>query len=154
MILRINNTIEKRETKRVQNFLAFKGISYETIVDENTVDIRLCFENGKISTGSVTILRDIEENFPHPIGFIGPIESMFQWSTMALTSYPEISQDILKSIFDEIIEKVEDEYFIMGPTFSVADCVLSADLATLPSDIFLPPLVQEYRSRVEQYLEQ
>lgn len=60
-------------------------------------------------------------------------------------------QNILPRL-EEIIEKVEDAYFIMGPTFSVADCVLAADLSglRLVEGIELPPQIPAYIARVER----
>lgn len=52
----------------------------------------------------------------------------------------------------EIIDTVEDEYFIMGPTFSVADCVLAADLSGLRivDEIECPEEIVKYVERVEK----
>ncbi len=54
---------------------------------------------------------------------------------------------------EPIIDLVEDAYFIMGPTFSVADCVLAADLSGLRivPDIALPVEIKHYIERVEQH---
>jgi len=128
---------------RIQNFLDFKHISPEIFSQKNS----------EISASeSVKMLRDIEEFSPFPIGFIGPIESIFQWSTMVLTSYSDINQEVLESVFKEIIEKVEDEYFVMGPTFSVADCVLVSDLKEIEKKFVLPDLIKQYVLRVENFL--
>lgn len=135
---------------RIQNFLLLKGLSAEQFIENFPL---VASQPEKISgADSVKILRDIEEKFPFPIGFIGPIEATFQWSTMILTSYPEISEDILAPIFEEIEEKVEDEYFLMGPTFSVADCVLASDLQQIGKNFPLPPLIQMYTERVARSL--
>ena len=71
---------------------------------------------------------------------------------MVLTSYSDLHQDILDSVFEEIIAKVEDEYFVMGPTFSVADCVLMSDLKEIEKTFVLPDLIKQYTLRVENFL--
>ncbi len=64
----------------------------------------------------------------------------------------EIFNKAIRPHLNEIIDKVEDEYFIMGPTFSVADCVLAADLSGLRivPDIEVPTEIIHYIKRVEQ----
>ena len=135
---------------RIQNFLKFKGLSF-SYLEENFPSIP-SLQSEISSEDSIKLLRDIEYNTPFPIGFIGPIESIFQWSAMILTSYSHLNQEILESIFDEIIEKVEDEYFVMGPTFSVADCVLMSDLKEIEKNFVLPDLIKQYTLRVENFL--
>ncbi len=152
---------------RIKNFLHFKGIPFKDAPFQNPNrkggdEISGNFFSGEGETtlrfpdstekmgNSLSLLRDIEEFSPFPIGFIGPIESTFQWSSMILTSYPEISAEILESIFEEISEKVEDEYFLMGPTFSVADCVLASDLQKLSEKFLLPDLLTGYIDRVQK----
>jgi glutaredoxin 2 len=65
----------------------------------------------------------------------------------------EIFNDQVLPHLEEILEKVEDQYFVMGPTFSVADCVLAADLngLRLVPDIALPPEIPAYIKRVEKH---
>jgi len=127
---------------RILNFLKFKNIEFspEKHLLKNP-------ENSK------HVLRDIEETQPFPIGFIGPIEATFQWSTMILTAYDELSQEIVDSAMEQIEEKVEDEYFLMGPTFSVSDCVLASDLQEVQKKFSLSPLVESYIIRVNQQLQ-
>lgn len=197
--------------QRVQLFLGYKNIPHEAIIlsyDDKKTPKNLCnsdtlpivdFGNGNIMNESLSIIREIENKYPHPIGFIGPVEGLFQWSSMVMTSIPRYfdvllpvlfenykeftefssggkyfksskeekrgkSFDILKKetpeifeknilpLFEDIIEKVEDEYFLMGPTFTVADCVLAADLSglRLVKNISLPKEITNYISRVEK----
>lgn len=65
----------------------------------------------------------------------------------------EIFETAVRPHLSEIIDKVEDEYFIMGPTFSVADCVLAADLSGLRivPDIAVPIEITHYIERVEKH---
>ena len=135
---------------RIQNFLDFKSLPF-SYLEENFSNLHSSYSEIS-SEDSIKLLRDIEYNTPFPIGFIGPIESIFQWSTMVLTSYSDLHQDILDSVFEEIIAKVEDEYFVMGPTFSVADCVLMSDLKEIEKTFVLPDLIKQYTLRVENFL--
>lgn len=197
--------------QRVQLFLGYKNIPYEAIVlsyhDKKTPQ-QLCnsetlpifdFGNGKIINESLHIIREIENFVPHPIGFIGPVEGLFQWSSMIMTSIPKYFDILLPVLFDHykefidfpeggtyfkeskeakrgktftelkseaadifttnvlpllepIIEKVEDEFFLMGPTFTVADCVLAADLSglRLVQNIDVPKEILDYIDRVER----
>lgn len=196
--------------QRIRLFLGYKNISYESIVlsyddketlktlcDSNTLPI-VEFDNGKVMNESMNIIREIENAYPHPIGFLGPVESMFQWASMIVTCIPGYFDVLLPVYFDhykeftdfpeggvffkeskeakrgksfaelkketpeiftknilpqleEIIEKVEDEFFLMGPTFTVADCVLAADLSGLRllEGIDLPKEIGDYIRRVE-----
>ena len=61
------------------------------------------------------------------------------------------TQNILPHL-QEIVDMVEDQYFIMGPTFSVADCILAADLSGLRliPRVSLPPEISGYIERVEK----
>ena len=108
-------------------------------------------------------MREIEQQHPYPIGFIGPIEQIFQWASTVVNGIPkyfEIIKNKDTELFEKnilphlapIIEKVEDQYFIMGPTFSVADCVLAADLSKLREipDIKVPVEIVHYIARVEK----
>ncbi|MEI7511107.1 MAG: glutathione S-transferase N-terminal domain-containing protein [Candidatus Peregrinibacteria bacterium] len=63
---------------------------------------------------------------------------------------PQIYEENIKAGLLDIAAVVEDE-FIMGPTFSVADCVLAADLSglRLVPGIELPPEIPAYIKRVE-----
>lgn len=197
--------------QRVRLFLGYKNIPYESLVlsyeDTNTPQ-KLCksqtlpifdFGDGIIMNESLNIIREIENRFPHPIGFLGPVEGLFQWASMAMISLPRYFDMLLPAYFDhykefkdnqktaqyfksskekkrgksfdqlkeespeifknniipqieEIIEKVEDEFFLMGPTFTVADCVLAADLSglRLVHNINLPSEISSYIDRVEQ----
>lgn len=198
--------------QRVRLFLGFKGIEYESITpsyaDKDT-PMKLTghktlpimdFGDGKVMGESLDIIREIEYRFPNPIGFVGPVESKFQWASMVavgipryfdllLPWYPDaykqefgndpeglkyykehkeakrgVSFEILKeqspAIFadsilphmQEIMDAVEDDYFVMGPTFSVADCVLAADLSGLRcvGNIELPSELSGYIDRVER----
>ncbi len=134
---------------RVINFLRFKGIQKIENCKEIEIEKKYIPHTQE---DSKKILRDIEETSPYPIGFIGPIESIFQWSSMILTAHDELSQEIVNSVLEQIEEKIEEEYFLMGPTFSVADCVLSSDLTEIKKKYTLSPLVQNYITRVETFL--
>ena len=79
---------------RIINFLKFKNIPQTPEFLE------------KFSGESKKVLRDIEEFSPFPIGFIGPIESVFQWATMILTAYSEISQETVDLACKQIEEKI------------------------------------------------
>ena len=144
----MNNKISSFFDGRIQNFLQFKKINNFQNISPQT------------SSESLTTIRDIEEKQPFPIGFIGPIESLFQWSSMIISALPEFSQEILNPIFEEIIEKVEDEYFLMGPTFTVADCILASDLKNIENlviknstkKILLPSEIKNYIQRVEEFI--
>ena len=197
--------------QRVQLFLGYKNIPHEAIVlsyDDKETPKKLCgsstlpiidFGNGKIMNESLLLIREIENEYPHPIGFIGPVEGLFQWSSMIMTSIPRYFDILLPVLFDHykeftdfpaggkyfqeskekkrgktfielkkesadifeiniipllepIIEKVEDEYFLMGPTFTVADCVLAADLSglRLVKNIKIPQEITDYIVRVEK----
>jgi glutaredoxin 2 len=65
---------------------------------------------------------------------------------------PKIFTENILPVLEEIIYKVEDEYFLMGPTFSVADCILAADLSglRLVKNINLPKQIIKYIERVEE----
>ena len=65
----------------------------------------------------------------------------------------ELFKNGIRPHLEEIIEAVEDEYFIMGPTFSVADCILAADLSglRLVENIELPKEITHYIERVEKH---
>lgn len=65
---------------------------------------------------------------------------------------PEIFTNNILPALEEIVDIVEDEYFLMGPTFSVADCVLAADLSALRTveNITLPQEIISYIERVEK----
>lgn len=146
-------------SKRIILFLGFKNIPY-TLIKTQTNEFPILEINEKKYIGNtLNILRDIEYAFPYPIGFIGPVETKIQWASMILTSTPsfqkiiqnqEISKEEMISyqeIFEEIEGIVEDEYFVMGPTFSVADCVLSADLSVFSS---LSETLTNYITRVKK----
>lgn len=197
--------------QRVRLFLGFKNIPYESIElsydDKKTTDLLgfpkslpiIDFDDGKRMNESLDIIREVEYRFPNPIGFIGPIEGILQWASMAAVGIPRYFDLLLpwypdhyKKYFEkfpsgakfyqegkekkqgqtffqlkeqriklfnenirphlgEIIEKVEYEYFIMGPTFSVADCVLAADLSGLRiiPDLNLPKEITHYIERAE-----
>ncbi len=63
---------------------------------------------------------------------------------------PQLYEENIKAgLLD--IAKIVDDQFIMGPTFSVADCVLAADLSglRLVEGISLPNEILEYIHRVE-----
>lgn len=196
--------------QRVQLFLGYKNILYENIVlpySDKKTPYDLCksstlpivdFLNGKVMNESINIIREIEYTSPYPIGFIGPVEGIVQWSSTIVVSLPRYfdmllpayyeyykeftenlenaeyfknqkekkrnkSFEVLKSespkifketilpVLEEIINKVEDEYFLMGPTFSVADCILAADLSglRLVKNIDLPKEIVSYIEKVE-----
>lgn len=197
--------------QRIRLFLGYKNIEYRSVVlpysDKKTPQ-ELCnsstlpimdFGDGLIINESLNIIREIENRFPHPIGFIGPVESVFQWSSMVMVSIPryfdmllpayhkhspeftenpadaeffkttkeqkrgktfevlrkespEIFEHNVLPVLQDIIEKVEEEFFLMGPTFTVADCVLASDLSglRLVDEISLPHEIQWYIQRVEQ----
>lgn len=63
---------------------------------------------------------------------------------------PLLYEENVREGLEKIAETVEDG-FIMGPTFSVADCVLAADLSglRLVPNITLPQGIPEYIKRVE-----
>ena len=196
--------------QRIRLFLGFKNIPYtlkavpysdketpQELCGSSTLPI-IDFEDGTIINESIDIIREIEHKFPHPIGFIGPVEARFQWSTMVMTSLPryfdlllpacadnyaeftenpqelayfqkikeekrgktfselksdnaQIFESTVSPTLEEIIDMVEGEFFVMGPTFSVADCVLAADLSLLRivEDINLPSEITQYIQRVE-----
>ncbi len=64
----------------------------------------------------------------------------------------QIFDENIRPHLQDIIDKVEDQYFVMGPTFSVADCVLAADLSglRLVPDINVPIEIINYIDRVER----
>ena len=64
----------------------------------------------------------------------------------------EIFENNVRPHLEPILQKIEDEFFLMGPTFSVADCVLAADLSALRivPEIALPPQILKYCERVER----
>ena len=199
--------------QRVRLFLGMKGIAYEKVLlsyDDASTPEKLIgkrglpimeFDDGTLMNESLDIIREIEMQFPHPIGFIGPVEAKFQWASMVMTSLPQYFDILLPAYADfysaefekfpegkkyfvtskekkrgksfeelkeetpaiftrnilptleSIIEIVEDEFFLMGPTFSVADCVLAADLSGLRciKNITLPKEISMYISRVEEH---
>ena len=199
--------------QRVRLFLGFKRLTYESVVlSYDDVDtptkltgkhmLPICeFDDGTIMNESLDIIREIEMRFPYPIGFIGPIEPHFQWSSQAVVGIPryfdlllpwyfshytaeferfpsgavyfkqsketkrrktfdelkketpQIFEEFIRPELSEIIDRVEEKFFVMGPTFSVADCVLAADLSGLrvvESSIPLPSEIPAYISRVEE----
>jgi glutaredoxin 2 len=68
------------------------------------------------------------------------------------TEAPQIFEEFVRPELNEIIDRVEEKFFVMGPTFSVADCVLAADLSglRLVKNIPLPPEIPAYIARVEE----
>lgn len=197
--------------QRIRLFLGYKNIEYRSVVlpySDKITPQELCnsstlpimdFGDGLIMNESLNIIREIENRFPHPIGFIGPVESVFQWASMLMVSIPryfdmllpayhkyspefienpvdaeffktikeakrgktftvliqespEIFKNNVLPVLGDIIEKVEEEFFLMGPTFTVADCVMVADLSglRLVDDITLPSEIRGYIDRVEQ----
>lgn len=157
------------ETNRIQLFLQYKKAEYkfsqptETQLPDflqqfKTADFpALINSNSKeIFDNSLNALREIEAEFPHPIGFIGPVESVFQSTAMLIPKKitTQKSEDILQlfsQIFDNIIDKIEYSDFLMGPTFTVADCVLAGDLNAMKTiySITLPSELSAYIIRVE-----
>lgn len=162
-------------TNRIQLFLKYKHIEYKYIKLENSTDAKALEikENLKIKNFPVLIneinqetqifenslhaMREIEEVYPHPIGFIGPVESLFQSTSLLLpkTLSSQNTETIFKfftTIFEDIIDKIEYSDFLMGPTFSVADCVLAGDLQAIKScfNISLPSELSEYIERVSK----
>lgn len=126
-------------------FCGYKGIDCNSFQIESEKD-------------AVETLRALEFQFPHPILFIGPVEGELQWvegvlPSIALFENKKI-EEILKTLepyFQEIEEKVEDQFFVMGPTFSVVDCILAGDLIVLVEHlkIELPREISSYIVRVK-----
>lgn len=162
--------------KRVELFLSYKSIPFEKqilpqedlpIFGKSSLPV-VAFDDGTIMDNSIPLLREIEYRSPHPIGFVGPVEPKVQWASMLFTSTPyfgDICKQLLlkeemSSVFTkyflppltDIVEMVEDEYFIMGPTFSVADCILAADMLPFISYGFdgIPTEILSYQKRVFQ----
>ncbi len=149
--------------KRIKLFLGYKNIPVEIVHQGNVMNPILQTEEKEVSGDTIDILREIEYAVPHPIGFIGPVESRLQWANMMLSTTPgyqeilegkEISEEMTQrfaELFKEIEEHVEDEYFVMGPTFSVADCVLAADLEPLQKSFSaFPHTLTNYITRVQK----
>ena len=157
------------EKNRIQLFLQYKKAEY-TFSEPTETQIPFFLKQFNISEfpalvnstsnevfeNSLHALREIEAEYPHPIGFIGPVESVLQSTAMLIPKKitTKNSEDILKlfsQIFDNIIDKIEYSDFLMGPTFTVADCVLAGDLNAMKTvySITLPPEVSAYISRVE-----
>lgn len=199
--------------QRVRLFLGYKNIPYEKILlsyDDQEIQKKLIghrglpiieFDDGTVMNESMDILREIEMRYPNPIGFVGPVEAKFQWSSMVMTSLPryfdillpayetyysaefekfpegkkyfveskekkrgknfsdlraetpKIFKENILPTLEKIIDIVEDEFFLMGPTFSVADCVLAADLSgiRLIDNITIPTDIKTYIRRVERH---
>jgi hypothetical protein len=151
---------------RIENFLRFKNLEYKKVYtafspEKKTKNliippaktddflVEIIFENDEKFSGTLSSIRETEERFPFPIGFIGPIESTLQWSSMIIAALPEFSKQALEPVFAEIQEKVEDEFFLMGPTFTVADCILASDLKNLQKQMGIPVFLTKYIERVE-----
>lgn len=127
----LSNSVNPCFYRRIEWFCGFKNIEVVSVVSSIT------------KSQSIETLREIEEKHPYPIGFVGPCEGKIVWaSDMVMGDFID---------FEEIMEVVEDEYFIMGPTFSVADCILAADLTELRlnSKILFPEGIINYIKRVE-----
>ncbi len=133
-------------SQRIILFLSYKGIDHESI----------SFERIK---NSMDVLRELEFQFPHPILFIGPVEGEIQWAEGVLPDKSlfenKQQEEILKKLnpyFQEIIDKVEDQFFVMGPTFSVVDCVLAGDLIEFKTflEIEFPKEITTYTERVKK----
>lgn len=162
--------------KRVLYFVQYKSLPVEivTISPEElplyshaTVPI-MQWDDGTTMNDSIPLIREIEYRFPHPIGFVGPVEPRMQWASMIISKMPgykdicmaDEKSESLQQIFtttmlplmEEIQDLVEDDFFIMGPTFSVADCILAADLSPLLAKNFngMPPEIPAYCKRVLQ----
>ncbi len=152
-------------------FLQYKNAEYShsIIEEQHSEDIRQQFgvttfpflvhtheDHKEIFENSLHALREIEAEFPHPIGFIGPVESILQSTAMLFPKDITIkkSENIsiaFSHIFESIIEKLEYSDFLMGPTFTVADCVLAGDLKAMQTSLNakLPPELSQYILRVE-----
>jgi glutaredoxin 2 len=65
---------------------------------------------------------------------------------------PKLFEENILPHLQEILDTVEDQYFVMGPTFSVADCVLAADLSgmRIVKNIAVPENLVQYIERVEK----
>ncbi|HID91537.1 TPA: hypothetical protein EYP45_00240 [Candidatus Peregrinibacteria bacterium] len=162
-------------TNRIQLFLQYKQAEYKYIKLVNETDaqaikmkeelqiksfpvlINQTNEHKEIFENSLHAMREIEEEHPHPIGFIGPVESLFQSTGLLLpkTFSSQSNETIIKfftTIFEEIIDKIEYSDFLMGPTFSVADCVLAGDLQAIEKcfNVSLPTEISEYIIRVSK----
>lgn len=164
--------------KRVELFCSYKNLPIEKKIitpkdlpayGHAEVPI-VIFEDGSAYNGSIALLREIEYRFPHPIGFVGPVEGLVQSTSMIMNGIPgyfdcispkssledtekqTIFQNNILPLLEDIIEKVENDYFLMGPTFSVADCILCGDLFPFfQNNIFeMPEEIQRYYQRVLQ----
>ena len=173
-LLSEKNTIDFQEmahTNRILLFLQYKKAEYthtevsqeklkelKTQFNFSSVPVLINTRNNKseIFENSLHALREIEEEFPHPLGFIGPVESLFQSTSMLIpkTLNTKNSADIrtlFSEIFESIIDKLEYSDFLMGPTFTVADCVLAGDLQAMQHifSLKLPKELTEYVIRVQ-----
>ncbi len=140
--------------------------NFQKISDSNRIKLFLQYKHAKYTSkyknklekfdNSLNALREIELDFPHPIGFIGPVESLLQSASMIIPKniITQNNKDILllfAEIFEEIIEKIEYSDFLMGPTFTVADCVLTGDLMAMQEifEIKLPIELSTYIKKVQ-----
>ncbi len=159
-------------TNRIQLFLRYKHCPYNhvEINDYEKSSIQFQYKNKNfpfliseknttpaIFENSLDAMREIEEVFPHPIGFIGPVEPLLQTSSLLLPktlSHTDTKTilNFFSTLLKDITKKLEYSDFLMGPTFSVADCVLTGDLQALEQcfPITLPPPLVQYCQRVSQ----